>query len=315
MQKLLIVGGGYTSMYLAQSLKDSFEITIIEPKSVFYHYIGGLRGLIDPDFDANLSFQYSSYHVIHAKVESIDFALNSVHLSDKTTLKYDKVVIATGVEHGIFTKNGDLTDLRQKIKDAKSILVVGGGPIGIELIGEIHDYYPQKILTLQHNHPELLSPQYPHRLRTSITNLVSKHAQIVDTNTNSADFDLVIQSFGMKPNSSFIDKKYLDDRGYIPVDKYLQISGLQNAFVLGDINTADTVKTLVNGKAQAAVLAKNLQGNKKSYISPKNPLIGIPFGKTKGRISLPFGIVLGNLPISIIKGKTLFIGMIQKLFA
>ena len=39
----------------------------------------------------------------------------------------------------------------EAIKDAHRITVIGGGPVGIELVGEIKAAYPTKEITLIHN--------------------------------------------------------------------------------------------------------------------------------------------------------------------
>lgn len=51
--------------------------------------------------------------------------------------------------------NLSMTD-NEKIKGAKSILIVGGGPTGVELAGEIAFDYPEKDVTLVHNGYRLL---------------------------------------------------------------------------------------------------------------------------------------------------------------
>lgn len=48
-----------------------------------------------------------------------------------------------------------LGDTASKIKDAKSVLIVGGGVVGVELAAEIVVKYPQKRVTIVHRHPRL----------------------------------------------------------------------------------------------------------------------------------------------------------------
>ncbi|KAL1807909.1 hypothetical protein ACET3Z_024899 [Daucus carota] len=44
----------------------------------------------------------------------------------------------------------------EKIKSSQSILIVGGGPTGVELAGEIAVYFPERKVTLVHNGPRLM---------------------------------------------------------------------------------------------------------------------------------------------------------------
>lgn len=51
-----------------------------------------------------------------------------------------------------------LQDTQDDIKEAQSILIVGGGSVGIEVAGEIHDMYPKKKITIVHWDTGLLHP-------------------------------------------------------------------------------------------------------------------------------------------------------------
>ena len=44
-----------------------------------------------------------------------------------------------------------------QVKQSNSVVIVGGGAVGIELAGEIRDSYPSKRITLVHSKPELIS--------------------------------------------------------------------------------------------------------------------------------------------------------------
>jgi len=43
---------------------------------------------------------------------------------------------------------GSYAKVRGAIKDAQKILIIGGGPVGVELAGEIRAFYPAKEVTL-----------------------------------------------------------------------------------------------------------------------------------------------------------------------
>ena len=312
MKKLLIVGGGYTSIDLAHKLKNTFDITIIEPKKVFTHYIASLRALVSPEWNSKIILNYPNFNIIHDVVKSIDFNNNSILTSGGNVIKYDTLVIATGVEHGIFANH----DLAQRINKAQNILIEGGGPIGIELVGELLEFAPNKKITLIHNKDTLLDDRYNTNMRTKLTKLVSSKINLIlfPSLVDRTDYDLVIKSYGISPNSGFIDSRYKDTLGFIEVDNQLRIIGTSNAYALGDINNIEKVKTLVNGYRQSKFLANHLTKPKGVYTPNKDQIISIPFGTKSGYTSLPFGIVVGPKATSLIKGKDLMLGKVKKNF-
>ena len=68
---------------------------------------------------------------------------------------------------------------REAVKGAQKILIVGGGPVGIELAGEIASVYGnEKEVTLVHGEENLLSSSFPNKLRDSLAK------QLKDLNVN-----------------------------------------------------------------------------------------------------------------------------------
>ena len=71
-------------------------------------------------------------------------------------IPFHYLVIATGGTYGAPLRNqqnifiGDRLDhvkeMQNRIKLANSVLVVGGGPAGMELVGEIRHLYPDKMV-------------------------------------------------------------------------------------------------------------------------------------------------------------------------
>jgi len=56
------------------------------------------------------------------------------------------------------------------VAQAEKILIVGGGPVGIEIAGEIATDYPDKKVTLVHNGNKLLSSTFPDSFRDKLLN-------------------------------------------------------------------------------------------------------------------------------------------------
>jgi apoptosis-inducing factor 2 len=316
-QTLVIIGGGYTSLDLYQKLKHEFDVTILEPRSEFYHYIGMLRGVVNPQFNEVLkhSFRVFGKAVVQDCAKSVDAQRRVVVGEGGKEYSFDVLVMASGAQHTIRT----IPKLSESIKTAQAIVLQGGGPIGIELAGEITTSYPEKKIYISHNDNQLLSRLYNASFRKKLTDLVLRHGiEIISPHhIQEKHADLVVPCFGFTPNNSFIPAEWLSEKGYVKVDRELQVVGEKNIFAMGDIADLKESKQLINGWEHTKIIAYNLTHEKKKpYIGVKNDMIAIPFGPREGYTFLPFlgGIVLGGWFTSIIKGKTLMHKQIRNLF-
>jgi len=92
-------------------------------------------------------YKKHNINLVYENVISIDSKAKSIKLGSGKTLKYSKLLIATGavpVKPGLpginldgvvhFVSYQDLTEVMEKAKTAKKAVVIGGGPIGIELV-------------------------------------------------------------------------------------------------------------------------------------------------------------------------------------
>jgi apoptosis-inducing factor 2 len=146
---------------------------------------------------------------------------------------------------------------KQKIESSRSILVVGGGPVGVELAGEIATDYPGKKVTLVHKGPRLLEFIGPKASKKALDWLISKKVdvllnQTVDVTSLEASSGTYVTSSGEKITadcyfvcvgkpigsgwlSDSVLKEALDARGRFMVDKHLRIKGSEIIFAAGDI--------------------------------------------------------------------------------
>lgn len=145
----------------------------------------------------------------------------------------------------------------QKIKSAHSILIVGGGPTGVELAGEIAVDFPEKKVTLVHKGSRLLEFIGPKAGDKALDWLISKKVivklgQRVNLDSVSEGSDMYLTSTGDsiradchflctgKPVGSdwlrdTILKDSLDTHGRLMVDENLRVKGQKNIFAIGDI--------------------------------------------------------------------------------
>lgn len=145
----------------------------------------------------------------------------------------------------------------EKIKAAQSILIVGGGPTGVELAGEIAVDFPEKKVTLVHNGSRLLEFLGPKASSKTLDWLKSKKVEVklertVNLNNISDGGHMYVTSSGEtikadchflctgKPLASSwlketILRDSLDEFGRLMVDVNMRLKGRKNIFAIGDI--------------------------------------------------------------------------------
>lgn len=144
----------------------------------------------------------------------------------------------------------------EKIKSANSILIIGGGPTGVELAGELVVDFPDKKVTLVHRGSRLLEFIGAKASKKALDWLASRKVEVllnqsVDINSSSGGTyqtsggetivaDCHFLCTGKPIGSSWIKdtifKDNLDSHGKLMVDDNLRVRGLKNVFAIGDIN-------------------------------------------------------------------------------
>jgi NADPH-dependent 2,4-dienoyl-CoA reductase/sulfur reductase-like enzyme len=105
---VVVVGGGFAGATAAKYLKlwggGSVNVTLVEPNSTYYSPILSNLVLNNNLTADKLAFSYatltSKYQVTHKanKVTTIDAANKTVTLDDSSTLTYDRLIVAPGIE-------------------------------------------------------------------------------------------------------------------------------------------------------------------------------------------------------------------------
>lgn len=142
-----------------------------------------------------------------------------------------------------------------KINSAKSVLIVGGGPTGVELAGEIATDFPEKKVILVHRGSRLLEFIGLKASQKALDWLISKKVEVIldETINLNTISDPIIQTpsgeiitadchfvcTGKPTGSSWlrgtIVQNNLDMQGRLMVDENLRVRGHKNIFAVGDI--------------------------------------------------------------------------------
>lgn len=143
----------------------------------------------------------------------------------------------------------------EKIKSANSILIVGGGPTGVELAGEIAVDFPNKKVILVHRGSRLLDFLGEKAGKKALDWLISKNVEVIlgqsveldsasngvyrlsggETVVADCHFLCTGKPFGTSWLRDTILKDSLDIHGKLQVDSNLRVKGHSNIFAIGDI--------------------------------------------------------------------------------
>jgi NADPH-dependent 2,4-dienoyl-CoA reductase/sulfur reductase-like enzyme len=148
--RIVVVGNGIGGLTAADALRgEGFdgELTIVgdEPHAA-YSRPALSKSLLAPDADLNAhelpTPTHGAVERLGVGATGLDVEARQVLLADGSTLGFDRLVIATGSRARRLTDSADeltlrgIDDairLRERIAQAPSVLVVGGGPLGMEI--------------------------------------------------------------------------------------------------------------------------------------------------------------------------------------
>ncbi len=321
--KVVIIGGGFAGLKVAYKLrnKKGVEVLLID-KNNYHQFQPLFYQVATAGLDAsNISFplrkaiqKSNNIRFRLANVTSIDSSSNKV-VTDIGEFGYDVLVLATGADTNFFgnehlrqnafpmKSTGEALQLRhhliQKFEDALrllgkddkealvkmlTIVVVGGGPTGVEISGALAEMrsnilpkdYPEldfndmKIYLLEGSGKTLgaMSEKSSAQSRLYLEEL----GVIVRTDTHVQDYDgdkitlstgenigtkTVIWAAGIKGNiPSGIDVSLIARGNRIKVDRFNKMIGSENIYVLGDLSYMETPK-FPHGHPQVANVAIN----------------------------------------------------------
>ncbi|KAL0564788.1 hypothetical protein V5O48_017250 [Marasmius crinis-equi] len=353
---VVIVGGGIAGTAIARSLSGSLdasknEIILISPHPYLVLLPATLRMVVsDADkleetalVPLDRLFLKDNGTFVQGEVARIDEPEREVELTNGEKVSFDILVLATGTKWGgpIALPNdssqvqGFIEERRREFKEAKDILLVGGGSVGIELAGELRDLSTDKKITIVHRDRMLLNSTYPDKMRNAMQEQLEKRnislilndsvnvstpgpfeGTITTSGGKTLNPDFVVYTWGGRPNTDLIraslGEGVLTETGLVKVKPTLQLEGRSNVFAVGDIVNWSEQKTAMKALAHVAVVVKNiidLLAGKPTMAVYKGSMeaIAVTNGKEQGVTYLPFlwGLVLKSWLTAMLKSRSL----------
>jgi NADH dehydrogenase FAD-containing subunit len=380
--EILILGANFGGIAVAHYLLNNtipaltsldsskaYHVTLVGPSDSFLFKIALPRVIGNPDlipleravvpFREGFSKHAASvFTFVQGLATATDASSRTVTvtLHDKSTktLTYDSLVIATGMTSDpLWAVNDDLTatkaahaEVHAALPKAKTILIGGGGPAGVETAGEIAEKYPSAKVTLLSGNTRVLpklkagtSSRAESQLRKLGVELINDNIRVVSshrstdtgkTTVNISDgsvreVDLYIAATGGRPNTSFLPTDWLDASRRLAVDsKTLRATApsARGVYGVGDAASysAGTVIDCQNGihpvctslgHDLALALADAAAVNSKAALKerkykPFSDTQMVPIGRHSG-VGQVLGWRVPSLMVWLVKGRTFFI--------
>ncbi|MFJ4584615.1 NAD(P)/FAD-dependent oxidoreductase [Streptomyces echinatus] len=354
-----IVGGGYGGAAVAKALETEADIVLIDPREAFVNAAASLRALTRPDWASSMFFPYSTLigrgRVIRDRAVSVD--PHGVTLASGERVAADYLVLATGsgyaypakpVSDSIAEALDDLRRTHKELRGAGRVLILGAGPVGLELAGEIKDVWPGKHVVVVDPARELLpgfEPDMVDDLRGQLDDLgvelrlgtalrTPPHTRpgeaaaftVATGEGEDITADIWFRAHGTSTNSDYLaDGRLtrLDRQGRVPVTELLSVEGHSHVYAVGDLTDVAEAKMAGYAMQHAEVVAKNitaqLSGERPTatYRPLPFPMILLPLGPTGGVGQLPSADGPFTVPRSTVseyKGADLFTGRFVEQF-
>ncbi len=350
-KRILAVGGGFASVKTALELAqdDRFDVTILSPHDEL-EYHGALYRSATGRSPLEVVLPFREIFASSPNVRLVNDFLTDLRAQTKevkglsgNVYSYDALVMGVGYEIEYYGIRGvrehaksmytihDTIQLRNTMRDVFvkkagqecNLVVIGAGPTGLELAGDIHTF--ARIVAEKHNVTQvipkvtvldradkllpMLKPEVSAIAQKRLDDLgvtflpgaivdhcTSRHVSLVGGNTLPAD--VIIWTAGSRANSFFErypDLFQLDPKKRVTVNEYMQANS-PDIYVLGD-----AASTQYSGMAQTAITdAIDLAANFKRFMNgkevvpylPRLPIYVIPIGPEWAVAQMPDGQIL-----------------------
>ncbi|KAI9733488.1 MAG: hypothetical protein M1818_007236 [Claussenomyces sp. TS43310] len=293
-QNILIVGASFAGLseahYLlrhilpavSQETSISYKVTLLSTSSHFYFKIASPRVVVSPSLispddvflpiaEGFKDYDKSSFEFVLGTATRLDAAARTLLVTGldgkEFGIAYGSLVIATGTTSNspVWSLVGT-PDITRKLLEtthaaivkAQSVLIAGGGAVGVETAGELgSEYAGKKEVTILSGATRLLprlnaktSASAESKLKALGVTVMHKVRVVSDvvtddgkthlklSNGTEATVDVYLNATGWVPNTKYLPAEWLDERGYVKTDEAtlrVKVEGVKGVYAYGSI--------------------------------------------------------------------------------
>lgn len=312
-KRIVVVGGGYLGTTVAKQLDlmDGYHVTLIDPKEYFEDVTAQPAAITSPGDDLADTASTWPRSVIPYKGSTI---INGTHVtgfitavakdhvqvgSKRKIVKFDFLVLATGSSYSsnikapnasLAFRHKQMTQEFKAIKDASSVMIVGGGLVGCEICGAIKEEFPDKKVTIVQRgsaflprvrgaHEKVCAVWDEMGVDWHVNEEIVRCDELSDVYTAKSGkvfkADKVYMCSGPTANTGFLydgqtDSRFtaaMDRRNFLKTHKTGQVKGFDNVFCGGDMVSDEMhnsfgshagERTAQSASRHGAVIARNI---------------------------------------------------------
>jgi apoptosis-inducing factor 2 len=333
--KITIYGTGISGVVLARRLADEFDVTVVAPTDYFEVPMAMPRLMVQPGFAdkaiVSIADALPKARHIHGRLVELTDAGGLVDGDDggRLMVTADITVLATGSRFtGQFIRalSGSMQErkaafyqLEASLSAARRILIVGGGPLGVEMAGEIIETWPGRSVTIVESGVRILGGT-ANSASVYAAKFLTKHGvtlltgQRIETPlpangvsieqgeacTSSGKriaYDVMLCCIGGRPNTEYLRAHFsdrLDADGRVTVTPHLLMEGEDRVFALGDITNLQENKMALHIAGQLSVAEANIRAMSLGRAPPQtykaktgNRMMAVTLGSRAGVVFAP----------------------------
>jgi NADH dehydrogenase FAD-containing subunit len=343
-ETIVILGGSYAGIGAAHFClkhvipqlpkKDgvTYNLTLVNPSKDLYWRFAAPRACASKEMmpsskifypiEPAFTYAFPKFKFVQGTATHVDSAGQTVSVTtaggEQQSIPYAALVIATGftTPSPLFTQGTDAAALEKvydtfqaSLKNAKTVVIGGGGPVGVETAGEVAEILngkpgfmasapknPKANVTLVCGDKKLLpilreaigqtAQQFLKRVGCDVvynTKVVSAtkvseeegaKTKVELSNGESIEADIYIDATGTRPNTGFLPKEWLDNRNKVACNpKTLRVehaSAGPRVYVVGDVGSYTRGGAMDLADAIPAAMT-NLRNDLIAHLSGKAP--------------------------------------------
>lgn len=304
----IIIGNGAAGFNCANSIRkvdNDSSITMISDENVITYFRPQLSDYLNMEITDKIYVKNPNWYdenrielIKNVSVTNIDTLNSSIVLKNEQNMSYDKLIIANGAsnfippvvgrdKNGIFTLRNieDSENIKRAMTNAKDVVVIGGGLLGLEAAWEIKKKginvtvveFSKRILPRQLDNES--SMLFLDKVKESGVNIILGDnveeiygdENVNGVRLNSGNFlkaDMILFSIGIRPNKALAEVSCIKvDKGVI-VNSRMETSA-KNVYACGDV--AEINGNVFGNWASASEMGKiagsNAAGDSKEFKS------------------------------------------------